>query len=188
MSQAPERIHVRWGKSGDTRVTYMEERFMPPDNGADYIRADAPEVEALRAERDALQKCALHGMDMTNHHNAAMCPYCSAEATAKRDALTERVRAAEAERDAAIANRNEWCDVANRAAAILKRVEDSRMAAQDKVVRLTEALTKIGSPASVTARKLDDHEYLASEWQKRACDLAKIARDAIADMERTDAD
>lgn len=40
MTNAPERIHVRWGKSGDTRVTYMEERFMPPDNEAEYIRAD----------------------------------------------------------------------------------------------------------------------------------------------------
>lgn len=39
--RAPERICVRWGKAaGDVSVSYMEDRFYPPDNTAEYIRAD----------------------------------------------------------------------------------------------------------------------------------------------------
>ena len=48
---APKKIHVRWGKSGDTRVTYMEERFWPPDNEAEYILA--AEHDRLMAEKTA---------------------------------------------------------------------------------------------------------------------------------------
>lgn len=48
---APRRIHVRWGKAGDTRVTYMEERFLPPDGGADYILEDP----AALADSDVVQ-------------------------------------------------------------------------------------------------------------------------------------
>jgi hypothetical protein len=66
MSGAPERIHVRWGKAGDTRATYMEERFLPPDNGAEYIRADVSAARIADLERQlaeardkALEEAAL---------------------------------------------------------------------------------------------------------------------------------
>ena len=49
--EAPKRIHIRWGKAGDTRVTYMEERFFPPDNEAEYILAT--EHARIVAEKDA---------------------------------------------------------------------------------------------------------------------------------------
>ena len=48
---APKRVHIRWGKAGDTRVTYMEERFFPPDNEAEYIIAT--EHARIVAEKDA---------------------------------------------------------------------------------------------------------------------------------------
>ena len=77
---------------------------------AAMIRAQLDELDKVRAERDALHKCCLHGMDMTNHHNAAMCPYCSADETKAREKLAEQVHtertraearlaAVEAERD-----------------------------------------------------------------------------------------
>ena len=47
----PKRVHIRWGKAGDTRVTYMEERFFPPDNEAEYIIA--VEHAHVVAEKDA---------------------------------------------------------------------------------------------------------------------------------------
>ena len=40
----PERIHVRWGKAGDVRVAYMEERFWSPDAEADYVPLTALEA------------------------------------------------------------------------------------------------------------------------------------------------
>jgi hypothetical protein len=56
MTDAPNRVYVRWGKAGDTRVSYMEERFMPPDNGAEYVRADlhAAALDEIARLREAL--------------------------------------------------------------------------------------------------------------------------------------
>ena len=54
---APKRVHIRWGKAGDTRVTYMEERFFPPDNEAEYIIA-VEHARIVAEKEDALIACA----------------------------------------------------------------------------------------------------------------------------------
>jgi len=43
------------------------------------LKAKRAEVEA---ERDALRECVHLRMDLTNHHNAAKCPYCAPRAEA----------------------------------------------------------------------------------------------------------
>lgn len=40
----------------------------------DYVRGDLFAAQA--AELATLRKCVHIGMDLTNHHNAALCPYC----------------------------------------------------------------------------------------------------------------
>jgi hypothetical protein len=47
------------------------------DRLALQVASYAAELQKVVEERDALKKCCYHGMDMTNHHNAAMCPYCN---------------------------------------------------------------------------------------------------------------
>lgn len=84
MADAPERIHVRWGKAGDTRVTYMEERFLRREFIA--LRSDAEmavalaEVARLREFLDDI-RCGrgMFGLDAAvdldwavNHANAAL--------------------------------------------------------------------------------------------------------------------
>ena len=50
MSDAPDHIRVRWGKSGDVRIS--GDRFIPPDTEVAYTRSDlaAAQIEAARLE------------------------------------------------------------------------------------------------------------------------------------------
>lgn len=83
----PDRIHVRWGKSGDIRVTYMEERFWPPDAEAEYVLATALEAAQARiAELEAEKR------EAALQYLADAGQLSDALATARREALEEAAK------------------------------------------------------------------------------------------------
>lgn len=84
----PSRMHVRWGKSGDTRVTYMEERFWPPDAEADYVPAAALEAAQARIVELEAEK-----REAAMQYLADAGQLADALATARREALEEADRA-----------------------------------------------------------------------------------------------
>ena len=74
------------------------------DTAAATLRALSARVAELEAERAALLVCASLHMDLTNHHNAAKCPYCNPDLQKQIDREREykaRAEAAEARLQAA---------------------------------------------------------------------------------------
>lgn len=132
----PERIHVRWSKAGGTHVSCKENRYWPPDNGAEYVRADMLEALAARlAEAERLAAVGnLIALEMREVETRL------AEVVRQRDDLAEQARLAHPTMQRMRLAENKANARAEALAARLAEVEAERDNASDKLV-LEKALT-----------------------------------------------